>query len=85
MRIANLGDAFKRWVRVYHDCIRRVSVRREKLFLVWRPLQGRDLGRRSEGVKTCARSRVPDVYGCIIGTTASGEERALPGAPRKGL
>lgn len=85
MRVADLSDAFQRRVRVHHDRIRRVPVSREELLLMRRPLQGGDLRGRGEGVEACARGRVPNVYGRVVGTAASCEERALPGAPRKGL
>lgn len=68
-----------------HDRVGWVSVGREELFAMRRPLNGRDLRRRTECVETSAGSTVPDIDCGVICPTPRCKEGRLPRTPRNGL
>jgi hypothetical protein len=79
--VPDLCDALHARVRVHHDRVRRVSVRREKLLPMGRPLDGGDLGGCAQCVQPGAGGAVPDVDGGIVGPATGSEEGGLPGTP----
>jgi hypothetical protein len=83
--VPNLCDAVQRWVCVNHDRVRWVSVCRQELFLVRRPVDGSNLTWRFQRVQSSARRTVPYVDCGIVRAPATSQKGWLPWAPRKSL
>ena len=83
--VPDLCDAVQRWVCVDHDRVSWVSVGRQELFLVRRPVDGSNLGWRFQRMQPSARRTVPYVDGGVIRTPATSQKRWLPWAPRNRL
>ncbi len=85
VRISNFCDALHTWVRVNHNRIGGVSVRREYLLLMWRPLNGTDLRWCLLRVHACAGVDIPDIDRSVVCSSPGGEKRGLPWTPSYSL
>ena len=85
MRVPDLRDAVQRRIRVHHDRVRRVPVRRQELLLVRRPLNRGHLCRQFHRVQSSPRRAIPNVDGSIVRAAAARQKGRLPWAPGKSL
>jgi hypothetical protein len=85
MRVSDLRDAVQGRIRVDHYRIRRISVSRQELLLVRRPLNRSHLRRRFQRMQSSSRRAIPDVDRSIVRTASARQKGRLPWAPRKSL
>ena len=85
VRVPDLRDALQRRIRVHHDRIRWISVRRQEFLLVRRPLHRSHLRRQFQRVQPSPRRAIPNVDGSIVRAATARQKGRLPWAPRKGL
>lgn len=85
MRVPDLRDAVQRRIRMHHDRVRRIPVRRQEFLLVRRPLNRSHLRRQFHRVQSSPRRAIPNVDSSIVRAAAACQKGRLPWAPRKGL